>query len=130
MSMFEFPLFVKADVSELLLPSKTVLKFRLVGLAASCDIAAEPTPDRLITSDEGAPFVASVMEPLTVAVEVGVKIALKATLPPAGICVEVERPVMLKPFLGGVTCEKVSVELPPFWSVMVCELLVPFTTLP
>ncbi len=130
MLTFEFPLFVSVDVSELLLPILTVLKFKLVGLAASCKVAAELVPDRLITSDEGAPFVTRVMDPLTAAVEVGVKITLKATLPPAGICVEVERPVMLKLFPGGVTCEKVSVELPPFWSVMVCELLVPLTTLP
>jgi len=128
--MFEFPPFVSVEVSDLLLPTLTALKFKLVGLAASCRVAAEPVPDRLMTSDEGVPFVARVIDPLTVAVEVGVKIALKATLPPAGICVAVERPVMLKPFTAGVTCEKVSVELPPFWRVMVCELLVPFTTLP
>jgi hypothetical protein len=130
MLMFEFPLFVTVDVSELLLPTVTVLKFKLVGLAPSCKMGAEPAPVRLITRDEGVPFVASVMDPLMVAVEVGVKIALKATPPPAGMVVAVERPVILNPAPGGVTCENVRVELPPFWRVMVCELLVPFTTVP
>jgi hypothetical protein len=92
--------------------------------------AIELAPDRSITRDEGVPFVASVMDPLMVAVEVGVKIALKVTLPPAGMVVAVEIPVMLNPAPGGITCKNVRVELPAFWRVMVCELLVPFTTVP
>jgi hypothetical protein len=91
---------------------------------------AEPVPDRGIVSEEGAPLVTSVMDPLTAADVVGVKLALKATLPPAGIVVAVERPEMLNPAPGGVTCENVKVELPPFCSVMACELLLPFATVP
>jgi hypothetical protein len=127
---FEFPLFISVDVSELLLPTDTVLKLRLDGLATSCAVAVEPDPVRSMTSCEGVPFVASVTNPLIVVVEVGVKIALNARLPPARIVVEVEIPVMLNPAPGGVTCENVRIELPALWSVMVCELLVPLTTVP
>lgn len=48
--MFEFPLFVSVDVSELLLPTAMVLKFRLVGFAPNSSVGVEPLPDRLITS--------------------------------------------------------------------------------
>jgi hypothetical protein len=114
MLMFEFPPFVSVDVSELLLPTWTVLKLKLVGFAPNCTVAVDPAPDRVITSDEGVPFVASVTDPLTVAVEPGVKITLKATLPPAEITVEVEIPVMVNPVPDGVTCENVRGELPVF----------------
>ena len=107
-----------------------MLKLKLVGFAPSCTVAVEPAPDRVITNEEGVPFVASVTDPLAVAVEPGVKITLKVTLPPGGITVEVEIPVMVKPVPDGVTCENVRGELPVFWSVMVCELLVPLTTVP
>jgi hypothetical protein len=130
MVMFEFPVLVSVEVSELLLPTEMVLKLKLVGFTPSCTVEAEPLPDRAIASDAGAPLVASVIDPFTAAVEVGVKIALKATLPPAGMVVAVDRPEMLNPAPGGVTCENVRVWLPPFWSVMVCELLLPFTTVP
>jgi hypothetical protein len=130
MVMFEFPLLFSVDTSETLLPTETVLKFKLAGFAPSCTVAAEPLPDRGIVSEEGAPLVTSVMDPLTAADVVGVKLALKATLPPAGIVVAVERPEMLNPAPGGVTCENVKVELPPFCSVMACELLLPFATVP
>ena len=72
----------------------------------------------------------SVTDPLTDAVEVGAKTALKAMLPEPAIVLEVERPVMLKPVPAVLTCENLIMLLPLFLSVMVCELLVPTTTLP
>jgi hypothetical protein len=130
MSMFEFPTFVSVDVSEALLPTETVLKFKLAGFAPSCTVAVEPAPTISITNVEGTPFVASVTEPLMVAVEVGAKLASNVALPPAGITVEVESPATLYPAPAVVTRENVSGPLPPFRSKMVCELPVPWTTLP
>jgi hypothetical protein len=98
--------------------------------AVGFTFTAEPAPDRGIVSVEGVPLVTSVIDPLTLAVEVGAKIALKATVPPAGMVVAVDRPEILNPAPGGVTCENVRVWLPPFWSVMVCELVFPFATVP
>jgi hypothetical protein len=62
--------------------------------------------------------------------EVGVKTALNVVLAPAAIVVDVEIPVTLNPELEPVTetCEKVSVVLPLFFSVMGCELLFPTAT--
>ena len=126
----EFPLFVSVVVSELLLPTETVLKFRLAGLAPTEWVAVRPVPDRLITSGEGLPFVTSVSDPLTVAMELGVKTTLNVTLAPAAIVVAVERPVTLKPVPTGVTCENVRVVLPPLVSVIGWELLFPMVTVP
>jgi hypothetical protein len=127
--MFEFPLFVTFDVSDLLAPTETVLRFKLAGLAPSNAVAVEPVPDRLMTSGEGWPVITSVRDPLMVVVEVGVKTALNVTLPAGAIVVEVDRPVMLNPAPAAVTCEKIRVVLPVFLSRMGCELVVPVTTL-
>lgn len=129
-SMLAFPLFVRVDVSELLLPTAMALKLRLVGFALRSEFAVEPLPDRLITRGDGSAFVFRVMDPLEVAVEVGVKMALKATLPDPPMVVEVERPLMLNPVPAALTCENRIMLLPLFLSVMVCELLVPMTTFP
>ena len=91
--MFELPLLVIDVVSEELLPSLTLPKLKLVGLAPSKKVAADPVPDKLITSGEGVPLVVRVMLPVTVVAEDGVKTALKVVLPPAAIVVDVERPV-------------------------------------
>jgi hypothetical protein len=129
------PVLVRLTLCAPVPPTATLPKLRLVELAESTPVpgfalAVEPAPDRVITSDEGVPFVVSVTVPLVVAVEPGVKITLKVTLPPGGITVEVEIPVMVNPVPDGVTCENVRGVLPVFWSVMVCELLVPLTTVP
>jgi hypothetical protein len=128
--MFEFPLFVSVDVSELLLPTATVAKFKLVGFALRRLFAVEPFPDRLMMSWEGWAFVVSVTDPLTLDVDVGVKIALKAMLPDPAMVDDVERPLMLNPVPATLTCVNLTMLLPLFLSVMVCELLVPRTTLP
>lgn len=51
----------------------------------------------MITRGDGAPFVVMLIEPLTAVPEVGVKTALKFTLAPAAIVVDVESPVWLMP---------------------------------
>ena len=127
---FEFPLFVSDVVSELLLPSLTFPKDRLAGLAPSSKVAADPVPDKLITRGEGVPFVVKVMEPFTVVVEEGVKIALKLVLPPAAIVVDVLRPVWLKPVPTMLIFEKVRVAFPLFLRMIGCELLFPTATVP
>lgn len=130
MVTFEFPLFVSVTVSELLLPTATPPKFKLVGFAPSRKVAVWPVPARLIVSCAGEPFVTSAIDPLAAPVEVGAKTALKVTLPPAAIVVAVERPVTLKPAPVTFICEKVRVALPLFRSVTVWELLLPVATLP
>ena len=127
---FEFPVFVNTDVSVLLLLTDTFPNARLVGLDDSCVVAAAPVPLSGMVDCEGEAFVVSTIEPCAVDGVVGAKVTLKVALPPAGIVVEVESPVTLKPVPLTETCENVSVVLPEFVSVMLCEFLLPITTLP
>ena len=90
---FELPLFEIDVVSELFDPSFTFPNERLVGFARSKNVAAEPVPDKLMTSGEGVPFVVNVMLPVTGFAEDGVKTASNVVLPPAAIVVDVESPV-------------------------------------
>jgi hypothetical protein len=125
---FAFPLLAIDVVKEELLPSFTFPKLKLVGLAASDELVMTPVPDRLITSGEGVPSVVSVMLPVTVVAEDGVKTALNVVLLPAAIVVDVERPDSVKLAPATATCENVRVALPLFCSRIVCELLVPIVT--
>lgn len=128
--MLEFPLFVSVVVNELLLPSFTLPKDRLDGFALSERVGLDPVPERLIVSDDGVPFVFSVMLPVDGLPAVGVKIALKVVLPPAAIVVEVERPVWLNPAPETLTEVSCRVAFPLFFRVTVCELLLPTVTVP
>lgn len=128
--MFEFPLLVSVVVSGLLVPSPTLPNDKLAGLVPSDKVGVAPVPDRFITRGDGVPFVVSVMLPLTVPAEEGVKTALKFRLPPAAIVVDVERPVWLKPVPETAIWENVRVALPLFWRVIGWELLFPTVTVP
>jgi len=125
---FEFPVFLIDVVSELLLPSFTLPKERLVGLAPSDSVCAAPVPERPIVSVDGVPFVARVMLPVTEEEDDGVNCALNVMLPPATIVLEGERPIWLNSVPETVICENVSVALPLFVSVMGCELVFPTLT--
>jgi hypothetical protein len=128
--MLEFPVFVSVELSVLLLPSVTVLKFKLAGLTPSEACAAEPVPVTAITNGEGTPFVTSVMEPVTAEAELGVNNALNVVLEFGAIVVDVDSPVKLTPVPLAANCENVSVALPLFLSVIGCEFVFPTTTFP
>ncbi len=112
--MLELPLFINDDVSWLELFTFIVPKLKLAGLAASTRVAATPAPLRLIVSEEGAPLVVNMMDPVTLVADTGAKMAFNVTLAPAAIVVDVVTPELLKPKEDPVvlTCEKVSVALP------------------
>ena len=116
--------------SELLLPICTFPKLRLAGDALRVCVAAVPVPATLIVSCAGEPFVVSVIDPLDEVADVGVNTALKFRVPPAATVLDVLIPETLKPDPVTLTCEKVSVAVPVFVSVITLELLLPTTTLP
>lgn len=89
-----------------------------------------PVPERLITSDEGVPFVASVIVPLAAPAAEGLNVTLNAVLAPAAIVVEVLSPVWLNPAPATATCEKVSVVFPLFFNVIGWEFVLPVVTVP
>jgi hypothetical protein len=70
------------------------------------------------------------IDPVALLAEVGVKTALNVELLPAAIVSGVVRPLVLNPAPVTVAAEIVTLAVPPFERLIVCELLVPMTTLP
>jgi hypothetical protein len=103
---------------------------KLLGLAPSKNVGACPVPDKLIVRDDGLPFVASTIEPVTDPLAEGSKVALNVVLAPAATVVDVVRPVWPNPAPFTVIWEKLSVVLPPLCNVICCESVVPFATVP
>jgi len=129
MVMFELPVFVRITLLLLLLPTATVPKFQLVGLAVRMNVAATPVPDRLTTVGEVGALLVIEMLPLALPVAAGANTALNDTLAPAAtVCAA--SPCTLKPVPVTVTCEMVRLAVPVFFRLMGCELLLPTTTLP
>ena len=119
---------VRVIVCELLLPTVMVPKLTLAGLALSAPCVPIP-----LSGIETVPLVAVdviVMLPDTVPVAVGTNETAKFAVAPAAIVCPVLSPVALKPDPVVLTWLMVMVALPEFVSVMVCEPLVPTTTLP
>ena len=83
----------------------------------------------MTAGDPGA-LLAMEMLPAALPVEVGANAALKVVLAPAAIVAGVARPLRLKPVPEAVAADIVTLAVPVFFSVMVCELLLPMTTLP
>ena len=125
----EFPLLVKVTLNVLLLPSFTFPKLKLVALAPSNWVAASPVPLNEMASGELGPLFTRETDPLTLAVEVGANATLKVVLAPAAIVVGVAR-LILKPAPDTLAAEIVTLAVPLFFRVMVCELLLPRATPP
>jgi hypothetical protein len=122
------PPFVRVKVWELLVPVVTLPNAALVGVAASCGCV--PVPLKLIVVGEFGALLTIEMLPLALPAAVGANLALNVVLNPAPNVSGVVIPVVPNPAPATVTEEIVTVALPPFVSVMVCELFVPIATLP
>jgi hypothetical protein len=89
-----------------------------------------PVPLKEIVRGEFGALLTSETEPVTLPAEVGAKTTLKVVFFPAAIVAGTVRPLMLKPVPDTVACEIVRVAVPPLVRLIVCELLLPVTTLP
>ena len=130
MLTFEFPVLVRLALSELLPLRFTLPKLRLVGFAVSRNVAVTPVPLRAIVSGEPGALLTSETAPLTLPAAVGVKTTLNVALLPAARVSGTLMLVRLKPLPDTLAWEMVMLALPGLDSLMVCELLVPVTTLP
>lgn len=97
MVTLEFPLLVRVVLSGLLLPTFTVPKLKLAGLAPSSLVAVAADPVRGIVSGEAGALFVSEIEPLTAPEPEGVNTTEKVVLAPAAIVAGTVRPVMVKP---------------------------------
>lgn len=127
---FEFPLFVTVEVIDPVLPTFTFPKLSVELLKPRTRVAATPVPLKEIASGEFGALLTSVTVPVTFPAALGPKTALNVVDWPAVMFTGAVIPVVLKPAPATATEEIVTVALPPFVSVMVCELLVPVVTLP
>jgi hypothetical protein len=127
--MLEFPVFFRVTLKELLLPTLTLAKLKLVGFAVTTYVAAAPVPLSAIARGDPGALLVIEMLPLTLPAAVGAKPAVNATLAPAAtVCAE--SPVWLKPAPVTLACVIVRLAVPVFFKVIACELFVPTTTLP
>jgi hypothetical protein len=128
---FELPLFVSVTVRELLLPSLTLLKFKLEGFALSSCVAVWPVPLSAIESGEFGALLTSEMEPMAFPLVVGAKTTLNVLLP-LGLIVNGSAgiPLRLKPLPLTFACVIDTAAAPPLVNVIVCESLFPVLTVP
>jgi hypothetical protein len=125
---FAFPLFVSVAPSELLLPTTTLPKSKLLVLEVSSAVAAVELPLVEITSGELGALLVSKIDPVTFPAELGVNITLNVAFWPAAMLIGSVRPDVPKPLPVTLALEIVTLPVPPFCNVIVCEPLAPVVT--
>jgi hypothetical protein len=126
----ELPVFFRVVVSELLLFTSTFPKGRLEGVAVKIAVAAVPVPLRAIARGELGALLTSETDPLTLPALAGAKATLNVVFAPAAMVAGNERPDELNPVPVTFAAVIVTLALPLFDNVTVCELLLPVITLP
>ena len=124
------PVLLTATGSVLLVPTATVPKFRVLGLALSWPTAATPLPASGTLFGELEALLTKEALPLAVVVVVGAKVILKDVLWPDARLNGSVFPPMLNPVPVALYCEIVAVAGPPFVIITGSVLLVPTVTLP
>ena len=125
---FAFPVFVSVTPSELLLPTSTLPKSRLLVLALSDVVDAMPLPLVAIASGVLGALLTSEIEPVTFPADVGANTTLNVALWPAAMLIGSARPEVLNPAPVTFALEIVTLTVPTFRNVIVCELLEPTAT--
>ena len=125
---FAFPVFVTTTPSELVLPTSTLPKSKFPTLALSTGAKVTALPLVEITSGELGASLASEIDPVTFPVELGANTILNVVLCPAAMLIGTVRPEVLNPAPATLALEIVTVPVPGFCNVIVCELLDPVAT--
>jgi hypothetical protein len=125
---FVFPLFVSVAPSEVLLPTTTLPKSRLLVLEVSSAVVAVALALMEITSGELGALLVSEIDPVTFPAELGVNTTLNVAFLPAAMLIGSVRPDVPKPAPVTLALEIVTLPVPPFCNVTVCEPLAPVVT--
>lgn len=125
---FAFPVLVTVTPSELLLPTNTLPKSKLPVLALNPGAEITPLPVAEIASGELGALLSSEMEPVTFPTELGANTTLKVVFCPGAMLIGTVSPEVLKPAPVTLALEIVTLAVPLFCSVIVCELLKPAAT--
>jgi hypothetical protein len=126
----ELPVLLSVTVCVLLVPTNTLPKLKLVGLAESCDVTTTPVPLRATVVGELVAVLVMETLPLVLPPIIGENTTvIWALWLGARVCGTVNG-AMLNPAPKTPTCEIVTLLLPLLVKVTVCELLLPTFTLP
>jgi hypothetical protein len=126
---FEFPVFVTDTVALAELPSATLPKLKLDGVAVSTLVAATPTPARGMRSQPAAARVVSDTVPDSVPADLGAKCTVNEVLLPLASANGVAMPVIVKPLPETECAEIVTLVAPVLVTVALCVPLDPTTKL-
>src|SRR5947209_13779680 len=130
MLTLELPVLVTVTVCGLLLPTNTLPKLKLVGLAVSWNVAATPVPLSGIAVGELGALLTTETLPDTLPTPAAAKATLKFVLCPGVNVKGSVSPLVAKPLPETVACETDRLAVPVFVSVIACVLVFPTTTLP
>jgi hypothetical protein len=125
---FVVPVFVSVTPSELLLPTSTLPKSTLVVLELSATVDPVALPLTEIASGVLEALFVSAIEPDAFPAELGANTTLNVAFWPAAMLIGSVSPDVLKPAPVTFAPEIVTLPVPPFCNVMVCELLEPAAT--
>ena len=92
---FEFPVLVSVTLNGVLVPSVTLPKLNVAGLALSVSVAATPVPVSAIAKGEPEPLLVREIDPLALPAVVGEKAALNVVVAPTAIVAGVESPLIV-----------------------------------
>jgi len=117
--------------SEPVLPTFTLPKLRLVGLALSVPVAtAAPVPDNGIDMPALLASELMIAVPVTEPLAIGEKVTVKVVVLEAARITGVVIPLSEKPAPPTVTCETEMLDEDGLLNVTTCDLLEPIVTLP
>ncbi len=122
------PVLFNVTVAEPLLPTATLPKLTLAGLAPS--VPCMPVPLSVIPNGDPGALLAIEMLPLALPVAVGANLAVNVALCPALIVNGVVIPLMLNPVPETLAADMVTLAVPVLFNVTVAEPLLPTATLP
>src|SRR5437867_13336007 len=128
MLTLELPVLVRVTLCVMLLPTDTLPKLRLVGLAESCSVAATPLPLSGMAVGEPGALLTSETLPVTLPTPAGAKATLKFVLCPGVNVKGSVSPLVAKPLPETVACESDKLAVPVFLSDIVSVILVTITT--
>ena len=126
---FAFPAFVRVTLCEPLLPANTLPKSRLLVLAISSGVVAMPLPFVEIVRGELGASLVSETDPVTFPTELGANTTLNVVLWLGAMLVGSVRPEVPKPAPTTLALEIVTLAVPLFCSVIVCDNVAPGVTL-
>ena len=130
MITFALPLFLSVTLAEPVELTSTVPKLMLLGLTSSSWLAVVAVPVSGIVMGEPGALLDTDIEPVSVPAAVGLNVAVKVALPPAAIVDDGDILEALKPVPVADIADTVTLEVPVFFRVIVCELVLPVSTLP